>query len=57
MRFDDASEMFERARQMIEGASSIAVSGHTDPDGDALGSVLAMTLLIEQIWPGMTVLP
>ena len=52
MRFDDASEMFERARQMIEGASSIAVSGHTDPDGDALGSVLAMTLLIEQIWPG-----
>ena len=57
MRFDDASEMFERARQMIEGASSIAVSGHTDPDGDALGSALAMTLLIEQIWPGKTVTP
>ncbi len=57
MRFDDASEMFERARQLIEGASSIAVSGHTDPDGDALGSVLAMTALIGQTWPDKVVAP
>lgn len=57
MRFDDASEMFERSRQLIEGASSIAVSGHTDPDGDALGSVLAVTALIEGLWPDKRVAP
>ena len=57
MRFDDASEMFERARQLIEGASSIAVSGHTDPDGDALGSALAMMALIGEVWPDKAVVP
>ncbi len=57
MRYDVATQMFERARQLIEGASSIAVSGHTDPDGDALGSVLAMVDIIEGIWPEKTVVP
>ncbi len=57
MRYDVATQMFERASQLIEGASSIAVSGHTDPDGDALGSVLAMVGIIEQLWPDKSVTP
>lgn len=57
MRYDVATQMFERAKQLIEGASSIAVSGHTDPDGDALGSVLAMVGIIERVWPGKSVTP
>lgn len=57
MRYDVATQMFERASQLIEGASSIAVSGHTDPDGDALGSVLSMVGIIERAWPGKSVTP
>ncbi len=31
--------------------------GHTDPDGDALGSVLAMTAILESRWPHLAVQP
>ena len=47
--------LFDNATRLIEEASSIAVSGHTDPDGDALGSVLAMVHAIEGRWPGKAV--
>lgn len=57
MRHDQAAQMFERAKQLIEGASSIAVSGHTDPDGDALGSVLGMVGIINAMWPDKAVQP
>ena len=35
------SEVFGRIAALIGSAATVAVSGHTDPDGDALGSVLA----------------
>lgn len=48
---------FERVAHMIEGARTIAVSGHTDPDGDALGSALALAQMIELRWEGKRVQP
>ena len=49
----DVSERaaFERIAQALEGASTIAISGHTDPDGDALGSNLALAAIIALRWP------
>ena len=35
----------------IEEADTIAISGHTDPDGDALGSNLGLAAIIAQRWP------
>ena len=51
------SEKFGRIAALIESASTVAVSGHTDPDGDALGSVLALTGIIEARWPHVRVQP
>lgn len=53
----DERRSFERIAAMIEGCSSVAVSGHTDPDGDALGSVLALTGILESRWPHLRVQP
>jgi len=38
----------DRAAELIEGASEIALACHVSPDGDALGSVLALHLLARQ---------
>ncbi len=51
------SEAFGRIAALIGSASTVAVSGHTDPDGDALGSVLALTGIIEARWPHVSVQP
>ena len=48
---------FGRIAALIEEASTVAICGHTDPDGDALGSVLALTHIIEGRWPGVAVQP
>lgn len=37
----------QRAVELIEGASSLAVACHLSPDGDALGSLLALGLALE----------
>lgn len=50
-------ELFARIAALIEDAGTVAVSGHTDPDGDALGSVLALTAIIEARWPQVRVQP
>lgn len=42
---------FDELTQAIIDAGRIALSGHTDPDGDALGSVLALALFIQKTWP------
>lgn len=42
---------FDAITRLIEGASTIAVCAHTSPDGDALGSELALVELIERTWP------
>lgn len=53
----DERDVFGRVASLIEQAQVVAVSGHTDPDGDALGSVLALTGIIEARWPGKRVQP
>ncbi|MFR7669575.1 MAG: DHH family phosphoesterase [Collinsella sp.] len=40
----ESADIQRRILELIEGASSIAISGHTSPDGDALGSVLGLGL-------------
>lgn len=44
-------DMWEGAIDFIEGARTIAISGHTNPDGDALGSVLGLGLSIRAQFP------
>ena len=41
----ESADIQRRILELIEGASSIAISGHTSPDGDALGSVLGLGLI------------
>lgn len=48
---------FGRIARLIAGARTVAVSGHTDPDGDALGSALALAQIVELRWPGKRVQP
>lgn len=45
------SERFDAITQLIEDARTIAICAHTSPDGDALGSGLALGELIERRWP------
>ena len=42
---------FDSIAALLDGAGSVALSGHTNPDGDALGSVLAMAHAIAGRWP------
>lgn len=42
---------FDEITALVRGAATIAVCAHTSPDGDALGSELALVELIERIWP------
>lgn len=48
---------FERIAACINTARTVAISGHTDPDGDALGSVLALMGIIQTRWPHVRVQP
>jgi phosphoesterase RecJ-like protein len=53
----DEAQTFERIAALIGASATVAVCGHTDPDGDALGSVLALTAIIEKTWPAVRVQP
>lgn len=44
-------EMWGRAIELIEEAGTIAISGHTNPDGDALGSALGLGLSLRARYP------
>lgn len=44
-------DMWEGVIEYIEGARTIAISGHTNPDGDALGSVLGLGASIRAQFP------
>ena len=37
--------------EVIEDAQTIAISGHTSPDGDALGSTLGLGLALRERFP------
>ena len=39
---------YETVRKAIEGASRILISGHISPDGDSLGSMIALARLLNQ---------
>jgi len=47
----ESADIKRRILELIEGASSIAISGHTSPDGDALGSVLGLGLSLMMVFP------
>lgn len=40
---------YAAALELLQGARSVAVCGHVNPDGDALGSVLGMTLALRKM--------
>jgi phosphoesterase RecJ-like protein len=42
----------EQARRLIESTSEFAVVGHARPDGDAIGSMLALTLSLQELGKG-----
>ena len=47
----EQEDLFEAIAYLIGEAQTIAICAHTNPDGDALGSQLALKLLIERRWP------
>ena len=49
------AEEFDRVSALIDGADTIAVCAHTSPDGDAIGSCLALAEIIEARWEGKKV--
>ena len=42
----DDHEQYEAAKRLIAGAKRILISGHLSPDGDALGSMIALARLL-----------
>jgi phosphoesterase RecJ-like protein len=46
---------FELITQTLASAKTIAICAHTSPDGDALGSQLAMVELVQTYWPNAKV--
>lgn len=48
--FAEQREVFGKISALIDGAQTIAICAHTDPDGDALGSGLALAQVIRQRW-------
>lgn len=53
--FERQAALFDEISALVEEASSIAICAHTSPDGDAIGSALALAELIEAAWPGKRV--
>ena len=53
--YDEQSSSFDAVANLIEQARTIAICAHTAPDGDALGSGLALAEVIRTTWPGREV--
>ncbi len=51
----EQAAQFDAIARLIEGARTVVVCAHTSPDGDALGSGLALAEIIERTWPGREV--
>ncbi len=52
---EDQLRGFEQTAKLIEGAHSIALCAHTSPDGDALGSELALAEILRSRWTDVEV--
>lgn len=50
--FSEQREKFAQVAALIDAATEIVICAHTNPDGDALGSGLALAQLISQHWEG-----
>lgn len=48
-------ERFDQISELISKSKTIALCAHTNPDGDALGSALALRKIIEAHWPDKSV--
>lgn len=53
--FEWQAGLFDEISKLVEEASSVAICAHTSPDGDAIGSALALAELIETVWPACDV--
>lgn len=53
--YDEQACLFDQITSLIEEAHSIVVCAHTSPDGDALGSGLALAQVIAAKWPNKEV--
>jgi phosphoesterase RecJ-like protein len=51
----ECGALFDDLSGLIEGSRTIALCAHTNPDGDAIGSVLGLAGIIEAKWPGKQV--
>ena len=51
----EQAELFKGVVALIEDANTIAICAHTSPDGDAIGSGLALAEVIRTAWPGKRV--
>ncbi|MGI6229635.1 MAG: DHH family phosphoesterase [Tractidigestivibacter sp.] len=51
----EQAEHFKQVATMIADANTIAICAHTSPDGDAIGSGLALAEVIRNVWPGKRV--
>ncbi len=47
----EQESLFDAIANLIDEAQTIAICAHTSPDGDALGSQLALRLIIKDRWP------
>ncbi len=51
------ARQFDEVAQALARARTVCVCAHVDPDGDALGSTLAVTALVRSMWPDKLVTP
>ena len=51
MTGSEQDDLFDAIAYLIGEAQTIAICAHTNPDGDARGSQLALKLIIESRWP------
>lgn len=52
---EESAESFDRISALIDEATTIAICAHVNPDGDALGSALGLTQIIQGRWVGKEV--
>ena len=46
----EREDMFNLS-ELVEGAETIGIAGHVRPDGDAVGSTLALYNYLKKVWP------
>ena len=47
----EQGERFARIAELVEKSDTVAICAHTSPDGDALGSTLALEMVLRAKWP------